>query len=116
MKKIKKYSRSGNKREIREIVSEEVHKEERTRKPRNGSRKKEPSSVKKTEDRQQIINQFSRPKNLVKVDNGYLFWKCEVGMVLGTTRDKNEALLFSEFSAKRFCTDYKINNYTLEEL
>ena len=99
-------------------MSEAFDKVERTKKQRNGSRKKvAPSgSVKKTEDMMQTINQFSKPKNLVKVGSSYLFWKCDIEMVIGFTTDKNEALLFSEISAKRFCTDYNINSYTLEEL
>jgi len=63
----------------------------------------------------QVINQFSKPKNLVRVGSAYLFWKCDIDMILGFTKNKNEALLFTEISAKRFCEEYKIKEYTLEK-
>jgi len=115
LKKIKKYSRSGNKREIREIVEEEIDKVERTRKPRNGSRKKViASDTEKSEGVRAVINNFTNAKNLVKVGNDYLYFKDDNS--LGFTKDKDVALLFTEFTATRFCIEYKIKNYILESL
>lgn len=119
LKKYKKYSRSGNKREIREIVSEEVDKVERTRKPRNGSRKKvaPTSSVNKTEGVFDLNKYRVKSKIAVKLGvNRYLCLDCIEPNGVKITNSDEATLFRSDDMAKEICKNKNINNYTLEEL
>ncbi|NRA76780.1 MAG: hypothetical protein HRU18_01120 [Pseudoalteromonas sp.] len=122
LKKYNKYSRSGNKRETREIVKEEVNKEVRNRKPRNGSRKRKEVapiiSVNKTEALVADLNRFRVKSNIaVKFGVGkYLCWDCSLPDKYKISGSDEATLFRSNEMAHNFCKENNINNYTLDEL